>query len=191
MLSHTSERHLENTMVYMCLHQKPLFTLCYIHSVTPHNKWFEDTCWTLRSTTITSSQQDCVSVRPHESGLDVKHSPITWAGFLPEWFLFILRADLFAWCWTDSHRWQGVPVPRRPAVLHPVTLCARKTPRRHSWWRRWCSRRVEVTAVSLSLTHTPRTWTQRQTHTVRTDAHLKGDSPPPRQTDSAWKCNVS
>ncbi|XP_037625011.1 uncharacterized protein LOC119487978 [Sebastes umbrosus] len=35
-------------------------------------------------------------------------------------------------------------------------------------------RRAEVTEVSLSLTHTLRTWTQRQTHTVGTVAHLKG-----------------
>ncbi|KAI4828515.1 hypothetical protein KUCAC02_022597, partial [Chaenocephalus aceratus] len=61
----------------------------------------------------------------------------------------------------------------QPAVMHPVTLCTRKMPRRHSWWGRQCSCRVEVTEVSLSLTHTLRTWTQRQTHTVRTDAHLK------------------
>ena len=34
-----------------------------------------------------------------------------------------------------------------------------------------------MTEVTLSLTQTLRTWTQTQTHTVRTDTHLKGSFP--------------
>lgn len=66
-----------------------------------------------------------------------------------------------------------------PTVTHPVTLHACKMPRRHSRQRHWCSCRAGVTEVSLSLTHTHtlRTWSQRQTHTVRTDACLKGSFP--------------
>lgn len=84
---------------------------------------------------------------------------------------------MFAQCQTDSHRQQGSGSTPPPAVTHPVTLCTRKMPRRHSQWRRRCSCRAEVTEVTLSLTQTLRTWTQTQTHTVRTDAHLKGSFP--------------
>lgn len=65
-------------------------------------------------------------------------------------------------------------------VIHPVALSTRKMLRRHSCWGTWCSCIVKVTAVSLSLTRTLRTWTQRQTYTVPTDACLKCGSSPDR-----------